>query len=85
MQKHRIRADRDPQPEKFHFQYNLICYQDIYELNKYLVTSHSWHIEEVLERVGGAEELGKGGLGVPVEGVAEVVVASRTHPSALSA
>ncbi len=40
---------------------------------------HARHVEEVLEGVGGAEELSEGGPGVPMEGVGEVRAASAPH------
>ena len=42
---------------------------------------HAGHVEEVLERVGGAEELCEGCPGVPVEGVAEVGAAHVAVPA----
>ena len=42
------------------------------------IASHARHVEEVLERVGRAEELCEGRLGIPVEGVVEVVGPSAT-------
>ncbi len=47
----------------------------------YLVRAapHAGHVEEVLEGVGGAEELSEGGPGVPMEGVGEVGAASAPH------
>ncbi len=40
---------------------------------------HAGHVEDVLEGVGGAEELCEGGPGVPMEGVGEVWAASAPH------
>jgi len=46
---------------------------------KALVSGHAGHVEEVLERVGGAEELSKGRLRVSVECVVEVGAATTAH------